>query len=529
MTDTNPTLSKGLSRRHFLAGSAGAAAAALLAACGGSEIATTVATVVPTTVTGAATQAAPTVAAAVATVSSAATSAAPSVNAAVTTVSGAATTAAPTVAAAATTLTGAATVAAPTVNAAASTVSSAATRVGGATIELSFFYPTAASGPIVPIINGYVDDFNKKNTGIKVTPTYAGGYTDVYTKVQTTIDGGGTPPDTAVLLSTDLYALKDADYIVPFDEYLKDPAFIGDFYDAFMLNSKDSGKVYGIPFQRSTPVLYYNKDMFKEAGLNPDQPPKTWAEMVDMSKKLTKPDGSRWGVEIPSDGFPYWVFQGMAIGNGKNYVDDTGTKLFLNDPAVVQALQSWVDIGQKDKVGPNSIVIWATTPPDFTGGKTAMAWHTTGSLSNILQTAKFNVGVGFLPGLKQNGAPTGGGNFYLFKKTPKEKQAAAFEFIKYMSSPETQARWTVDSGYVAARKSAWDQTALKDYTAKNPQALVARDQLQFAQREFSTHSGPQVQKVFGDELQAALTLKKTPQQAMDDAQKNADNILKQFR
>ncbi len=132
-----------------------------------------------------------------------------------------------------------------------------------------------------------------------------------------------------------------------------------------MLNSKDGGKVYGIPFQRSTPVLYYNKDLFKEVGLNPEQAPKTWAEMVDAAKKLTKPDGSRWGVEIPSDGFPYWVFQGMAIGNGKNFVDDTGAKIFFNDPAVVQALDAWVSLGTKDKVEPASIVIWNTTPDDF--------------------------------------------------------------------------------------------------------------------------------------------------------------------
>ena len=227
---------------------------------------------------------------------------------------------------------------------------------GGAVVELSFFYPIAVGGPITRIIDGYAADFTKANPGIKVTPTYAGSYTDTLTKIQTTIDGGGIPPDVAVSLSTDLYALKDADSIIPLDEYIKasDPAYITDFYDAFMLNSKDGGKVYGIPFQRSTPVLYYNKDLFKEVGLNPDQAPKNWAEMVDAAKKLTKADGSRWGLEIPSDGFPYWVFQGMAIGNGKNFVDDTGSKTFFNDPTVVQALDAWVGLGTKDKVEPAS-------------------------------------------------------------------------------------------------------------------------------------------------------------------------------
>ncbi len=475
-----------LSRRRFLGVSAGAAAAAVLAACGGDT-----ATEAPKATTGGAATTAPTTAA------------------------GAATATKP---AAATTGAGATTAPATT---------------GGATVEVSFFYPVAVGGPITKIMDGYADDFNKANPGIKVTPTYVGSYTDALTKIQTTIDGGGQPPDTAVLLSTDLYALKDADYIVPLDDFAATAGatYLTDFYDAFMLNSKDGGKLYGIPFQRSTPVLYYNKDLLKEVGLNPDAGPKNWAEMVESAKKLTKADGSRWGVEIPSDGFPYWVFQGMAIGNGKNLVDDTGGKTFFNDPAVVQALDAWVGLGTKEKVEPASIVIWNTTPDDFIGGKAGMVWHTTGSLTNILKNAngKFQVGVGFLPGLKTYGAPTGGGNFYLFKKTPKEKQQAAWKFIQFLSSPDYEAKWTIDSGYVAPRKSAWETPALKDYTTKNPQALVARDQLQYAQKELATHSGPQIQKVFGDELQAALTGKKPAQQAMDDAQKNADNILKQFR
>jgi sn-glycerol 3-phosphate transport system substrate-binding protein len=483
---------RNLTRRRFLGATAGAAVAAALAACGGGTATATPKAAASTSVPAAGATTAPATAATTAPSGSAATP--------TTAVSGA---------------------------------TKAPATTSGANVEVSFFYPVAVGGPITKIIEGYASDFNQANPGIKVTPTFVGSYTDALTKIQTTLDGGGAPPDLAVLLSTDLYALKDADSIIPLDDYIKtaDANYLTDFYDAFMLNSKDGGKVYGIPFQRSTPVLYYNKDLFKEVGLNPEQPPKTWAEMVDAAKKLTKPDGSRWGIEIPSDGFPYWVFQGMAIGNGKNFVDDTGTKTFFNDPAVVQALDAWVGLGTKEKVEPASIVIWNTTPDDFAGGKTAMMWHTTGSLTKVLKDAsgKYQVGVGYLPGLKQPGAPTGGGNFYLFKKTPKEKQQAAWKFIQYLSSPEIEAKWTIDSGYVAPRKSAWETAALKEYTAKNPQALVARDQLQYASRELATHSGPQIQKVFGDELQAALTGKKQPQQAMDDAQKNADNILKQFR
>jgi sn-glycerol 3-phosphate transport system substrate-binding protein len=121
---------------------------------------------------------------------------------------------------------------------------------------------------------------------------------------------------TSVLLSTDMFTLIDEDAIVPFDNFVKtadDKAWLGSFYKAFMLNSQTGGKTWGIPFQRSTIVLYYNKELFKEAGLDPNKPPATWAEMADYAKKLTKKDASgkvtQYGVQIPSSGFPYWLFQ----------------------------------------------------------------------------------------------------------------------------------------------------------------------------------------------------------------------------
>ena len=96
-----------------------------------------------------------------------------------------------------------------------------------------------------------------------------------------------------------------------------------------MENSQTGGKTWGIPFQRSTIVLYYNKEMFKEAGLDPNQPPANWKEMLEYAQKLTKRDASgkvtQWGVQIPSSGFPYWLFQALAIENGANLMNAAGT------------------------------------------------------------------------------------------------------------------------------------------------------------------------------------------------------------
>ena len=187
-----------------------------------------------------------------------------------------------------------------------------------APVEVPFFFPVAVGGPITKIIDGYAADFEKDNAGIKLHPIYSGSYQDTIAKALTAVKSGD-PPVTSILLSTDMYTLIDEDAIVPFDDLIKtdaDRAWLKSFYPAFMENSQTGGKTWGIPFQRSTIVLYYNKDAFKEAGLDPNRPPGTWKEMADYAAKLTKRDAAgnvtQWGVQIPSSGFPYWLFQGLA-------------------------------------------------------------------------------------------------------------------------------------------------------------------------------------------------------------------------
>ncbi|MBX3081070.1 MAG: ABC transporter substrate-binding protein [Anaerolineae bacterium] len=401
-------------------------------------------------------------------------------------------------------------------------------------VELNFYYPTAVGGAISQLFDKYAAEFTAANPDIKINSTYVGGYDDIYKAVQTQISGGGAGPDVAIFLAADLYSLIDNDYIVPMTDFIKNTPdgdkYVDDFYPAFLANATDAGVLWAMPFQRSTPVLYYNKDMFKEAGLDPDKAPETWQDMLDYAKKLTKADGSRWGLMIPSDGFPYWLFQGFAISNGQNLVGDEANKVYFNTPSTVEALQFFVDLANKDGVMPKGIIKWGDTPTAFNAGQVAMIYHTTGSLTNILANAKFDVGVGFLPkGKAGYGAPTGGGNLYILKNSSPEKQAAAWKWIQFLTSPEKQADWTVNTGYIAARKSAWEVEALKNLVAEKPQYAVARDQLEFAGKELSTHSGLEVRQTFGKAVAAALTEEKTVQQALDDAQSDAEKLLADFQ
>ena len=149
-------------------------------------------------------------------------------------------------------------------------------------VQVPFYFPIAVGGPVPKIIDGYAAAFEKENPGIQLKPIYTGSYQESIAKALTAAKSGD-PPVTSILLSTDMYTLIDEDAIVPFDDLVKtadDHAWLKSFYPAFMENSQTGGKTWGIPFQRSTVVLYYNKDAFKEAGLDPNHPPATWAEMT---------------------------------------------------------------------------------------------------------------------------------------------------------------------------------------------------------------------------------------------------------
>ena len=255
--------------------------------------------------------------------------------------------------------------------------------------------------------------------------------------------------------------------------------------------------------------------------------------MADYAAKLTKRDAAgnvtQWGVQIPSSGFPYWLFQGLALENGVNLMNAAGTEVYYDKPEVIGALQYWLDLINKTKVHPPGIVEWGTTPKDFFERKVAMMWTTTGNLTNVKSNAKFDFGVAMLPAGKQRGSPTGGGNFYIFKKSTPAQREAAFKFIKWVTTPERAAQWGIDTGYVAVRADAWDTPVMKQYVTGFPPAAVARDQLPFAKAELSTHDNQRVTKALNDGLQAALTGTKTPEVAMKDAQREADRLLRSYK
>jgi sn-glycerol 3-phosphate transport system substrate-binding protein len=401
--------------------------------------------------------------------------------------------------------------------------------------KIDFYYPVQVGGPVSKVIDGYVAKFEAANPDIKVAPVYAGNYNDTTTKALTAAKAG-TPPAVAVLLATDIFTLYDEDVIEPFDDFIKtdeDKAWVGGFMPAYLKSAQMEGHLWSVPFQRSTAVMYYNKQAFKEAGLDPEKYPTTWDEMAADAKAVTVKDASgkvtRWGVGIPGNvGSAQWLFGALAAENGARLANDAGTETYLTDPKVVEALQYWVDLS-KNGLHPQGIFEWGTAPADFLAGRVAMIWHTTGNLANIRKNATFDFGVAPFPGHPKPASVLGGGNLYIFKDATDEQKAAAFKLVKFLTSDEVLADWALQTGYVAPRDGSWQTSEMKKYVEEVPQAAVALKQIPDSVPEFSTHENARTTKVLNDALAAALTGSKTPEQAMTDAQTEIDAILKQYR
>ena len=400
----------------------------------------------------------------------------------------------------------------------------------GTTIK--FYYPVHLTGPLVKEVEAVVAEFHKVQPDIKVEPVWGGNYAENMQKTVAALQAG-SPPDIAVHLAVDLITLRDMDAVVPLDDYVQrdggSDKVLGDFIPAFLTDFRADGKIWAMPFQRSTPILYFNKDLFRKAGLDPNKPPTTWDELLATAQKATvrNPQGqaTTWGLTIPDD---IWLVMAFIYQNGGRTSSPDFKKVYLGEKEAVEAVQFWTDMANKHKVMPRHRT-FPISVQDFAAGNTAMLIHSTGNLRFVRDSAKFEWGTAFLPKNKKQAVAIGGAGLYIFKKAPKEKQDAAWQFAKFATSPEMQARWNIGSGYIATRKSAFDLPVMKEYTAKLPQALVARDQLPYALPEMSTHDNWKMRNVFVTTFQEILDEKYTPEAGMKKAQAEIEKILAPFQ
>ena len=406
-----------------------------------------------------------------------------------------------------------------------------------AATEIDFFFPVPVQGRLSNEMQRLVSEFNARHPDIHITPSYTGSYDDTNLKTHAAIAAGHSP---AVALMSANFVRE---YVITGDAVELDPLIAADgqtddqymdkFWPALRINATEAGHVYGVPFQNSTPVLYYNTDAFKEAGLDPDHPPSTWAEWAEDARKLTKRDGSttsRYGLMMVSSYDTLgWLVSGLAMSNGGQYYDQAwGGEVYYNQPSTLGAVQLLDNLVHVDHAMPEGVTDANAVAAAFFSGRAAMIVNSTGALGFVRDNMKQPYRVAFIPRALRNAVPIGGGSLIIPRGNSPERQRAAWTFINEMTSPAVAAGWSRFTGYFAPNRHAYDLPEMQSYLAEHPDAEVALDQLQYAQPWFATYATVAVRKAMEDQVQAVLSGRIRPAEAVANAQKAADELLRPY-
>lgn len=403
--------------------------------------------------------------------------------------------------------------------------------------KIDFFFPVPVEGKLAREMTRLVKSYNESQKEVEVTAVYTGGYDDTKLKAQAAAKAG--KPPAVVLMSAnfnvDLKLSGDIQSLEPMlkaDGATRD-AFLADFWPALHANAMVEGELYSVPFHNSTPLLYYNVDNFKEAGLDPTKPPRTWAELVDAAKKLTKREGDkveRYGFTMPA-GYDYlgWLMEALTLSNGGRYFNEEyGGEVYYDTASMLGAARFLEDLIFKHKVMAQGVVEAGGVSTSFFAGKASMMLLSTGSLSFIRENMKAPYEVAFVPRNVRNAVPIGGASLVMFNGQSEESKKAGWKFIKWLSSADTLGGWSRFTGYFSPRKSAYDTAEMKAFIAKNPDAKVALEQLPYAKPWFATYQTVAVRKALEDEIQAMMNGKKKADVALKDAQKKADELMRPY-
>jgi sn-glycerol 3-phosphate transport system substrate-binding protein len=345
--------------------------------------------------------------------------------------------------------------------------------------SLEFWY--ALGGNNGKVVEALVQQFNESQSEIVVTATYQGSYAETMAKLWNALTAGGVP-NVAQVGGGPL--LRDTGAIVPITDFTDGADGIDrtKIYPVFWDYNSAAGAIWSMPFNQSLPVLYYNRDLFTAAGLDPDQPPQTWDELVEAAKKLTQDtDGNgeidQWGVNTNEN--THWYLSAMLLENGAQIVNDEQTEVLYNSPAAVEMLTRWGNFVQVDKIMPPNQ--HSEAEGDFKAGKLGMLLGSSASIPGMESEAPFKVGVAMLPALgDKRVAPVGGASLVIFKNENADLQNAAWKFVRFMTSPESSAYLTTNTGYLPIYMDALEAGTVADYVAQHPNRKPAIESLNSA-------------------------------------------------
>ncbi len=417
--------------------------------------------------------------------------------------------------------------------------------VANAATEITWWH--AMGGELGKKLDEIVAKYNDSQTAFHVTASYKGNYAETMTAAIAAFRAHQQPDIVQVFEvgTGTMMAAKGAVYPVyklmkdtgtPFDPAAFLQAVVGYYTDT-------DGNMLSMPFNSSTPILYYNKDVFKKAGLDPETPPKTWEDLEAYSKKIIDSGAAkcgfttRWAGWIQLENFSAW--HNVPIGTNENGFGSMNSKLTVNGPLQVRHwanLKKWQDSGIFQYGGP---VGGNDAPPKFYSQECAMYMESSAGRAGVNANAKdFAVGYGMLPYYADvKGAPQntiiGGATLWVLQGHPAEEYKGVADFFHYLSSAEVQADWHQFSGYLPITTAAYELGIKQGYYAKNPGADVGIKEINLNpptpnSKGLRFGNYTQIRDVIDEELQNLLSGKKTAQQALDSVVERGNKLIADF-
>ncbi len=361
-------------------------------------------------------------------------------------------------------------------------------------VEIEFWY--GLGGKLGENVEKFIQEFNAMQNEVKVKGVAQGNYTETYQKLQAGIASRKVPA--AVLLdASTIHALANKQVLASMDSLINaDQNFHPeDFVHAFYSLGTINGSQYALPIYGTTQVLYYRKDFFEKEGISPDVL-NTWESLSKAAAQLTKKNGNevqRYGWE------PMWGSGNLidaALSNGAKFVSDDGKKVLIDSPEWVEAWEFFRKAIHEDKImrihyGGQGWEYWYKTIDDVMQGRAAGYTGSSGDQGDL----DFSIIAAHTqPGWEGKPAkPIAGALMVSIPALASpEEQAAAFQWIKFFTSPEKTAEWSMNTGYIAVRKSAREVEAYKKFAEEHPQILVPLKQAETASPLFTDPTGGKI-------------------------------------
>lgn len=373
------------------------------------------------------------------------------------------------------------------------------------------------------LIDSLVNEYNSSQNKVKVKAVFVqNSYEGIVEKLQVQAAAKKLPDIVSNGLLYTRFA-NDVMHAVPLEPFIERDGYdMSDFFPTMLnLGKNEQGQLIGLPYGISTPILYYNADHFRAAGLDPDKPPQTWEEFPAVAKQLTR-DG-HYGASVPID-FG-WLYQALMETYGGSMMSADGQTVGLDSEASVNAVRAVTDMVNKDKSMP--LLQLLQTFESMAKGDVSMLANTTAGLGQILPTAQFDLRTAPFPtyGGKRI-VPAGGANLMIFTQDP-AKQEAAWDFMKFLIDPQRSVQISKSTGYMVSRQSALDDPEMQKFLEEKPVYKATYEQIDgmVPWFNFPGTGGTRVQKIITDQIQAALQGQKTPEEAMKEAAKQANALI----